>query len=79
MMKLFWGFILLGITFFEVHSSDYAIIEDGNRKGLANDKGKVIIPPIYDDLGWSEGGTSVVEDVIGYKMGELWGLISSIP
>ena len=76
-MKLFWGFILLGISFFEVHASDYAIIEDGNRKGLANDKGKVIIPPIYDDLGWSEGGTSVVEDVIGYKMGELWGLIST--
>ncbi len=76
-MKVFWGFILLGITFFQVHASDFAIIQDGNRKGLADNKGKVIIPPIYDDLGWSEGGTAVFEDVIGYKMGELWGLIST--
>ncbi|MBR9999569.1 MAG: WG repeat-containing protein [Cyclobacteriaceae bacterium] len=77
MMKIFWGFILLGISFIQVYANDYAIIEDGNHKGLADNKGKVIIPPIYDDLGWSEGGSAVVEDVIGYKTGELWGLIST--
>jgi len=77
MVKIFWGFILMSISFAIVYANDYAIIENDNRKGLIDQKGNILIPPIYDDLGWSEGGSSVVEDVIGYKMGEFWGLINT--
>jgi hypothetical protein len=77
MKKILWGFFFLGFSLSQLFANDYSIIVEDNQKGLADQKGKVIIPPVYDDLGWSEGGAAVVEDVIGYKMGELWGLINT--
>ncbi len=35
----------------------------------------MLIPPIYDQLGWSDGGMSVHQGVIGFRNGSLWGLI----
>ncbi len=76
-MKIIWGFILIILSFTLGVANDYAIIENDNRKGLIDQKGNILIPPIYDDLGWSEGGSSVVEDIIGYKTGDYWGLITT--
>lgn len=54
----------------------FSIVEKDDKKGLVNAKGELIIPAKYDDIGWSEGIPRVVNNVVGYKKNELWGLIS---
>lgn len=56
---------------------EYSIIEKDQKKGLANKKGRVIIPPEYEDLGWSTGSDQLLEDVIGFKQGNLWGILNT--
>ena len=72
-----WGFLIWISLFFttESRANEYSIIEEGHKKGLVNNRGKVIIPAEYDDLGWSEGKAEVIADVIGYKENDLWGLL----
>lgn len=55
---------------------EYLVILKNGKKGLSNKNGEVLIPAIYDDLGWSDNTTSPVNSVIGYKKGNSWGLIS---
>ncbi len=72
-----WGFLIwISLLFVSASwANDYSIIEKGHRKGLVNNRGKVIIPAEYEDLGWSEGEAEVIADVIGYKENNRWGLI----
>jgi hypothetical protein len=67
-------FTILGILSIS-YANEYAIFEENHKKGLKNNRGKILIPPEYDDLGWSDGTTSVVNGVIGYNLGESWGII----
>lgn len=62
---------------FAAGGEDYSIIEKDQKKGLANKQGKVIIPPEYEDLGWTNGSTQLLEDVIGFKDGDLWGILNT--
>ncbi len=75
-MRFFLSICLLLLFFHDSKANDYNIIEDNNRKGLVDNKGKIIIPAEYDDLGWSSGSSEVIDDIIGYKKGDLWGLIN---
>ena len=61
--------IVIGEDEFEI------IIKDG-KKGLRNAKGKTVIPVIYDDLGWSDGSSTPIQKVIGFKQDGKWGLIT---
>ncbi len=54
----------------------YTVIEKNNLKGLSDTDGHVVIPPDYEDLGWSEGKTLVFHDRIGYKENGKWGLLN---
>ena len=54
----------------------YNIVERDNLKGLENDKGVLLIPVEYEDLGWSEGAILVMDNVIGFRRGNFWGLVS---
>ena len=56
---------------------DYSIFTKDGKKGLDDKFGEEVIPAIYDDLGWSDDTASPINGVIGYKKGELWGLIST--
>ncbi|MDH5476280.1 MAG: WG repeat-containing protein, partial [Cyclobacteriaceae bacterium] len=53
----------------------FIIVENG-KKGLKNAKGKVVIPPKYENIGWSDGKTSPIDGVIGFQKNGLWGIIS---
>ena len=53
----------------------FKVVKEGNKKGLFDEEGNVIIPIGYDDLGWSEGPAQVYEKVIGYRQDNGWGLI----
>ena len=56
--------------------NDFVIIQENNKKGLATIEGKVLIPPTYEDIGWSQGILDISHEVIGYKQNESWGLIT---
>lgn len=58
-------------------ATSYSIVEKDNKKGLADDKGTLVIPAKYDDLGWSQGGVKVINNIIGYKENNSWGLINT--
>ncbi len=68
-------FIVIGILPCS-YANEYAIFEQNQKKGLKDHRGKEIIPAEYDDIGWSDGQTSVFEGIIGYKIEENWGLIN---
>ena len=55
---------------------DYFIFLKDNKKGLRNAKDQVIIPAVYEDLGWTIGEFHPVDNVVGYKENGLWGLMS---
>src|SRR5690606_14182025 len=54
----------------------FVVIKQNDKKGLLDGKGNVAIPAVHDDLGWSKGDPVAVNEVIGFKKGSLWGLIS---
>ena len=56
---------------------EYSIIEKDHKKGLVNKKGRVLIPPEYEDLGWTNGGTKLLENVLGFKKDGLWGILNT--
>lgn len=78
------GLILLIIAIFFIRfytiageGEEFVIIEKDHKKGLVNKKGRVIIPPEYEDLGWTNGGTLLLENVIGFKKDGLWGVLNT--
>jgi hypothetical protein len=72
-------FILLLIPLFATAGGEdeYEIIEKGQKKGLVNKKGRVLIPAEYEDLGWTNGSTLLLENVIGFRKNELWGILNT--
>jgi hypothetical protein len=57
--------------------NEFTIVEKNNKKGLFDKNGNVILPIEFDDLGWSKGMPEVMDNkVIGYREGNLWGLIN---
>ncbi|MDQ3393275.1 MAG: WG repeat-containing protein [Bacteroidota bacterium] len=60
-----------------ISSTTYSIVEKDNKKGLADEKGTLVIPAKYDDLGWTKGTPLVIGNVIGYKENNSWGLINT--
>ncbi|MCK5702495.1 MAG: WG repeat-containing protein, partial [Cyclobacteriaceae bacterium] len=74
--------ILLATIIFRIQTyagggEEYSIIEKDHKKGLVNKKGRVLIPVEHDDLGWTNGGTKLLENVIGFKKDGLWGILNT--
>lgn len=59
----------------EKRSTDFAIFEENGRVGLKGAQGEVLIPALYEAIGWSNGKLSIVDRVVGYQSGGMWGLI----
>lgn len=55
----------------------YTRFEENGKYGLKNESGQIIIPAVYDALGWSNGSFSVSLNVTGYKLGEAWGIVNT--
>ncbi|MDW3208590.1 MAG: WG repeat-containing protein [Reichenbachiella sp.] len=51
------------------------IYKEGEKVGLKDENGEILIPAQYNQLGWSKGLNVPVNSVIGYKK-EHWGLIT---
>lgn len=58
-----------------LRSNTFTLFEENGKVGLKDEQGKVLIPAIYEAIGWSDGGLSIIDEVVGYKLNGLWGLI----
>lgn len=54
----------------------YVRFEENGKFGVKNESGQIIIPAIYDALGWSNGSFSVNGKVTGYKLNGSWGIVN---
>ena len=70
---LFWN----SFQILAKEGEEYSIIEKDHKKGLVNKKGRVLIPPEYEDLGWTNGGTQLLENVLGFKKDGFWGILNT--
>lgn len=52
------------------------IITSGGFQGVADAQGKVIVPAVYEKLGWSNGENEIINQNIGYYENGKWGLIN---
>lgn len=68
-------FLLLAFTSLSA-AEDFSVFKKNGRFGVKNESGTVIVPAVYDQLGWSDGSSQIFDDVIGYKRNGLWGLVS---
>ncbi|MEM9325401.1 MAG: WG repeat-containing protein, partial [Bacteroidota bacterium] len=57
-------------------SPPYTKFEKDDRYGLVDSLGKIIVPAVYDDLGWTDHSASE-SNVLGYQEDHLWGLMAS--
>ncbi|MBL6447006.1 WG repeat-containing protein [Fulvivirga sp. 29W222] len=57
-------------------SSDYQLFETKGKQGVKDNQGNVLIPAQYEELGWSKGGFEIVNNILGYRTNNMWGLIS---
>ncbi|MFT4739096.1 MAG: hypothetical protein ACI8QD_001166 [Cyclobacteriaceae bacterium] len=55
---------------------DVEVFSKGGREGLKDLTGTTLIPAVFDKLGWSDGKFQIFGDIIGYKEGSKWGLVS---
>jgi len=56
--------------------TQYTIVEQDQKKGVVDDKGRVLIPVEHEELGWSDGDSQIIDQAIGYREDGLWGLIN---
>lgn len=59
-----------------VQAEGLHIITSGGFQGVADDQGQVIVPAIYERLGWSDGTNTIVSSNVGYYENGRWGLIN---
>ena len=52
------------------------MFKSGPFEGLMDPQGEIIIPPVYDALGWSDGSPYGDQEVLGYSENGKWGLLS---
>lgn len=58
------------------NGAEYQLFEVNGKYGVKDEKGKVIITPAFEGLGWSDGSFSIIGQVTGYKTNKKWGLIN---
>ena len=75
-LRAVWIAIYLCILVNVQAATQWEVIRSGTFEGLAEKNGTVVIPPVYEAIGWSDGGQEVLGHAIGYKAGAYWGLIS---
>lgn len=69
-------FSILLIFFLNTYGEELKIITSGGLQGVAAGDGEVLIPPIYEALGWSDGSSNIVDGAIGFRESERWGLLN---
>ncbi|HEY9486910.1 MAG TPA: WG repeat-containing protein, partial [Chryseosolibacter sp.] len=58
-----------------ISSANFSRFEENGKVGLKDENGRILIPAIYEAIGWSNGNLLIIDKVVGYQSGGLWGLI----
>jgi hypothetical protein len=53
----------------------YEFFTTAGKTGIRTPEGAIIIPAIYDALGWSNSSQLPIKNTLGYKVADHWGLI----
>ena len=71
-------FTLFVAFFFHIGFSQdpYSLIKKEGYYGLKDEEGTVVIAPVYDQIGWSNGDFELVDNLIGYSYRGKWGLLN---
>jgi len=76
-MRFFTLSILLLLQSSILFANAEIIFEESGKQGLKDERGEILIPARFEELGWSSGGKAVVSHRIGYRQNGKWGLIST--
>ncbi len=71
---LFLGFSLLFTSVLQ--AEQFQVFEREGRFGIKDAAGEILIPAVYEKLGWSNNETEVFNEVIGFEENSRWGLLS---
>lgn len=74
-MRLYLAIVFFLVTI-HAWSLGFNLFEENGKVGMKNDQGKVVLPPTFEALGWSDGSFSVRGETTGYKLNGRWGLIN---
>src|SRR5262245_57874344 len=74
-MRVMLCYTVLFFFCFYCRAETYNVFEENGKVGLKDDRGQVVIPAVYEAIGWSDGSVSVIERVTGYKKNCMWVLI----
>ncbi len=69
-------FVFLIFVFQLLHAEEFEVFLQDGRYGIRDRAGLVIVPAVYEKLGWSNSDSMVIGNVIGFKEDNLWGIIS---
>lgn len=64
------------LVIYSSSASGFDVFKENGKVGLRDADGRILIPAKYDALGWSKTPFKVIDNVVGYKEGGYWGLIS---
>ncbi|GAB4240675.1 MAG: hypothetical protein Tsb0034_17250 [Ekhidna sp.] len=59
-----------------VFAEQFSVFEKNGYYGIVDKQGQVTVPAVYEQLGWSDGSSSIHHGVVGFRQGKLWGLIT---
>ena len=69
--------IIFFLLVFQALANQYTVFVKDGFYGLRDNEGNVAVPPVYDQLGWSDETEKLIDEVIGFKENGYWGLIST--
>ncbi|MEM9339990.1 MAG: hypothetical protein AAGA66_14730, partial [Bacteroidota bacterium] len=72
MMRFLFSSLFLSLSWF-VHAEDFQVFEREGRYGIKDAEGEVLVPAVYERLGWSDKQNRVFNEVIGFKKEGKWG------
>lgn len=75
--RIIFIFFLFLISFGASSASLYEVFTENGKQGLKDAYGKVVIPPQFDALGWTNTGNEVKNNFIGFLKNDRWGLLST--
>lgn len=74
-MRYYALFLLFSVSLL-ASAGDLKIYTSGGLQGVADEEGKVVVPAIYEKLGWSNGKNDIINQTIGFYENGSWGLIN---
>ncbi|MFZ9981687.1 MAG: WG repeat-containing protein, partial [Cyclobacteriaceae bacterium] len=68
--------ISAGFVIESLAQKKYILLLSNGKSGINMDNGTRVLPPVFDQLGWSDGKFEVVNGVTGFQNNGSWGMIS---